>query len=110
MNISGPRSVAHHPFTVLVPGGIKAEISWTGESRELRVRLLGREPGAYAEIKGRSPLVLAYDVKEEDVRRGGNWRLVIDDPEGGGERMVQRHSVAECVEPYPGDSSGSPVS
>ena len=88
LNISGPDSVAHHPFTVLVPGAIKAEISWTGDSSELRARLLGREPGVYAEIRGKSPLVLAYDVKDENVRRGVNWRLVIDDPAGGGDARI----------------------
>ena len=88
LNITGPRSVAHHPFTVLVPGPIKAEISWAGDSRELRVRLQGRKAGTYAEARGKSPLTLNYNVTPEDVRRGVNWQLVIDDPLGIGDARI----------------------
>ena len=88
LNITGPRSVAHQPLTVLVPGPIKAEISWAGDSRELRVRLQGRKAGTYAEARGRSPLILNYNVTPEDVRRGVNWRIVIDDPLGIGDARI----------------------
>ena len=88
LTISGPHSVAHQPFTVLKPGEIRAEVSWTGNSKQLRVRLQGRKAGSYAETQGQSPLVLKYVVTGEDVRRGVNWRIVIDDPAGIGDARI----------------------
>ena len=90
--IDGANSVPFELFSVLTAGTIQAEVNWTGASDNLSVVLTGRRrphlpdpTAAYAEATGASPLVLSYDVSEEDLDRGVGWRLAIYDVHGAGD-------------------------
>lgn len=88
--IAGENSVAVHLFSVLVPGTLRAEVSWekgAAYAPALEASLKGPSAGpaaAYARQTSQSPLVLTHQVTREEIARGVAWRLVIRDPQGAG--------------------------
>jgi Mg-chelatase subunit ChlD/nitrous oxidase accessory protein NosD len=87
--LNGSSSVPFELFSVIEPGSMEIEVSWTGSTDLLNATLTGRrrptlaDPTAsYAQVTGVSPLTIQYDVTPADVERGVGWRLNLTDASG----------------------------
>jgi len=91
-------SVPFKLFNTLVSGPIRIQVDWIGRSDTLKVVLTGRRrphlpnpTTPYVEVTGTSPIVLTYEVTDEDLIRGVGWRLAIYDAHGAADAEGMLH-------------------
>lgn len=64
-------------FNVKKEGTIKVEASWTGDAPQLALILNGPTRQEFARKDGASPLKVSFNVTEDILKKGENWKVSI---------------------------------
>ena len=98
-------------FSVGNIGKISAEVRWDGTAEKLTLILNGPgQVGYYAREDGSSPLYLTYDVSEEDMKKGTEWRIsVVNFYRGDADGFTKITYPSESDTPPPSVTENTPT-